>query len=86
MTPAGDGSVEYGLVEWSGWPRELATWENLVQLRQAFSRAAAWGQAAPQAPGSVIASTDGPQDGDDGPRRVARVRRPNVRVNGSEWE
>jgi hypothetical protein len=34
------------LVKWSASPASLATWEDFEALRQRFSGAAAWGQAA----------------------------------------
>jgi hypothetical protein len=38
-------------VQWSNWPPELATWENLEDLRQRFPAAPAWGQATSQGGG-----------------------------------
>jgi hypothetical protein len=35
-------------VQWSNWPPELATWENLEDLHQHFPTAPAWGQVASQ--------------------------------------
>lgn len=40
-----DIGVSEGLVQWSGWPLSLATWENLEDLKRRFPRAPAWGQA-----------------------------------------
>jgi len=34
------------LVQWSNWPPELATWEDLDYMKQIFPYAPAWGQAA----------------------------------------
>ncbi|XP_066324525.1 uncharacterized protein [Miscanthus floridulus] len=39
VIPTANGSVEQGLILWSGWPSDMATWENLLKLRQAFPRA-----------------------------------------------
>jgi hypothetical protein len=82
-----NGSVEQGLILWSGWSVDMATWENLLQLRQDFPRAPAWGQAGTQALGSVggpttIATSD---EEAHGPRVGSRVRRPNIRLAGDEW-
>jgi hypothetical protein len=85
--PTSTGSVEQGLILWSGWPRDMATWENLHQLRQAFPRAPAWGQADLQDPGTVTASSI-PATTDEevhGPRAGSRIRKPNTRLAGSEW-
>jgi hypothetical protein len=57
------------LVQWSGWPKELVTWESFEALHQAFPWAPAWGQAGTQAPGIVNTSTtpDHLEDEDNGP-------------------
>jgi hypothetical protein len=34
------------LVKWTHMPKELATWEDVEDLRQQFPRAAVWGQPA----------------------------------------
>lgn len=39
--------VPYVLIKWTGMPTELATWENLCQLKSRFPHAPAWGQAGP---------------------------------------
>lgn len=41
----GKSAVPYGLIKWTGMPTDLATWENLRQLKVRFPDAAAWGQA-----------------------------------------
>jgi hypothetical protein len=67
---------------------QLATWENLLQLRQDFPRAPAWGQAGTQAPGSVGGPTTTATTSDEeahGPRVGSRVRWPSVRLAGDEW-
>lgn len=46
-------SVPEVLVQWSGWPTELATLEDLARLQQSFPSAPAWGQADFQQPGDV---------------------------------
>jgi hypothetical protein len=40
----GSRFVQQVLVEWSGLPRDLATWEDLEALRQCFPFVPAWGQ------------------------------------------
>jgi hypothetical protein len=44
----GRGYIKQALVEWSGLPSTLRTWEPEVELRRRFPLAAAWGQAALQ--------------------------------------
>jgi hypothetical protein len=44
----GRGYIKQALVEWSGLPSTLRTWEPEVELRRHFPLAAAWGQAALQ--------------------------------------
>ena len=39
------GTVDEVLVQWSGTPASLATWENAADLHRQFPRAPAWGQA-----------------------------------------
>lgn len=41
----GKSAIPYGLVQWSGLPESLATWENLRQLKHRFPVSPAWGQA-----------------------------------------
>lgn len=53
-----------GLIQWSGQTEDLATWEDLEELKQRFPRATAWGQAAFQGGGNV--SIIDPTIGDDG--------------------
>lgn len=56
VVPTATGSVEQGLIRWSGWSHDMATWENLLHLHQLYPRAPAWGQADPQEPGNVTSS------------------------------
>ncbi|KAJ1276549.1 hypothetical protein BS78_05G222500 [Paspalum vaginatum] len=79
------------LVQWSGWPPELATCEDLISLKQTFPFVPAWGQAASQGRGNFSNENDqGEQTGDDTrteevseqPRRSIRARRPNTLVTG----
>jgi hypothetical protein len=38
--------IEQGLIQWSGMPASLATWGNLLELKERFPNAPAWCQAA----------------------------------------
>jgi transposase InsO family protein len=73
------------LVQWSGQPESLATWEDSDELKQRFPRAPAWGQAGSQGGESVnndIASM--------GPAAVAqrerRARQESRRYSAKEWD
>jgi hypothetical protein len=93
--------VQQVLVEWSGLPLELATWEDQEALRQCFPFAPAWGQAGFEGPRSVTnqgdvaePGTSYKQDGAtlDGIQHTIKqngaarhIRRPNRRVCGPEW-
>jgi hypothetical protein len=46
-------TIVQGLVQWSGKPESMATWEDLESLRQKFPHASAWGQADCQGRGNV---------------------------------
>jgi hypothetical protein len=45
--------VHQALIQWSFSPASLATWQDLIALRQRFLKAHAWGQAAPVERGNV---------------------------------
>lgn len=45
LVKRGKSAVPYVLIKWTGMPAELATWENIRQLKLRFSEAPAWGQA-----------------------------------------
>jgi hypothetical protein len=45
MATVGTAVRLQALIQWSGLPSSLATWEDLEHLRQRFPRAPAWGQA-----------------------------------------
>jgi hypothetical protein len=85
------------LIQWSGLPAALATWEDVEALRQRFPRAPAWGQAGPYRRGDVSSSSEGAvqvhvdnavQEKEDqmGPRRSTREMKPNTKVQGPEWK
>ena len=84
------------LIQWSGLPVSLATWEDELYLRQRFPVAPAWGQAGSHRRGIVTStpSTKGVSDletedavleAEVGPTKEKRNRRPNVRLCGPEW-
>jgi hypothetical protein len=50
--------VQQVLVEWSGLPRDLATWEDLEALRQCFPFAPAWGRECYHPSASIEQSTE----------------------------
>ncbi|WVZ81602.1 hypothetical protein U9M48_028957, partial [Paspalum notatum var. saurae] len=56
------------LVQWSGWPPELATREDLISLKQTFPFAPAWGQAASQGRGNVSNQNDQEEPTEDDTR------------------
>jgi hypothetical protein len=41
-----DDKTSEVLVQWSGMPASLATWENAIDLQSRFPQATTWGQAA----------------------------------------
>lgn len=79
------------LVQWSGQPASLATWEDQAELLHRFPEAPAWGQAGSQPPGSVthrnLPATTSTSTTPTGPEaevsenlgRGYRVKRPNPR-------
>jgi len=74
------------LVQWSGWPVHMATWEDEEHLRQRFPAAPVWGQAALQEGGDVNSpASDFEADSPELPSLGARNRRPNPRVYGPDW-
>lgn len=56
----GPNGASQGLILWSGLHPSLATWEDLIPLRQRFPRAPAWGQATCYREGNV--STVSPRE------------------------
>jgi hypothetical protein len=73
------------LVQWSGQPESLSTWEDSHDLKQWVPRAPAWGQAGFQGRESVNAAPD-----DMGPPTVAqrdrRARQESKRYSPKEWD
>ena len=80
----GPVSVAQVLVQWSGQPESLATWEDADELRQRFPRSPAWGQAGAQGRGNVSDATE-----EGAPLAVAerekRARRESQRYPASTW-
>jgi hypothetical protein len=82
--------VEQVLIKWSGMPVTLATWENLIAVKQRFPLAPAWGHARSQQEGDVSTVTQeaGPEDTVTRPEarpKSKRASRPNTNVFGPEW-
>jgi hypothetical protein len=83
------------LIQWSGLPARLATWEDVEALRQRFPEHQLGGKldlnkGDVSSPGAATeeASADDVTHGsttEDGPRRSKRERRPNERVQGPDW-
>ena len=93
-------SATEGLVQWSGWPASLATWERLDDLHRRFPFAPAWGHAGSFGGGSVSTADDtltvadpavvaaaapSPTKAPTGPCRGLRVREPSKRLSSAEW-
>lgn len=80
----GPVAVSQVLVQWSGQPESLATWEDFDELKQRFPLSPAWGQASFQGRGSVSDTPD-----DTGPLAVAqrerRERKESTRYPKSTW-
>ncbi|WVZ86941.1 hypothetical protein U9M48_033652 [Paspalum notatum var. saurae] len=84
----GTSSVTQVLVQWSGWPSSMATWEDRAPLLQRFPAAPAWGHAGSKGGGGVTPVSSA-QDANSskvaveeeaGPRRGSRPRKPSVKV------
>lgn len=80
--------VPQALIQWSGQPESLATWEDVEELHQRFPRAAAWGQAAFQGKESVsITATEAKAQArsEDEAQPTKRCRRPSTRYASEDW-
>jgi hypothetical protein len=63
QVPRRQGHLDQALIQWTGLPASLATWENIVELKARFSHPLAWGQAAGKGGENVICPTgNGPKD------------------------
>lgn len=80
----GPVAVSQALVQWSGQPESLATWEDFDELKQRFPSSPAWGQASFQGGGNVSDRPDA-----TGPLAVAqrerRERKESTRYPKSTW-
>lgn len=85
LVSKGVHSVQQGLIKWSGWSSDLATWEDMEALRQRFPDAPAWGQAGTLGGGDVITPISTEAGVSSGSRKSSRPRAPSVRVSGPEW-
>jgi transposase InsO family protein len=78
-------TVHQVLVQWSGQPESLATWEDYDELKQRFPRVLAWGQAGSQGGENVNNDTDAMD-----PPAVAqgerRARQESKRYSSREWD
>jgi hypothetical protein len=74
-------AVSQVLVQWSGQPEILATWEDSDELKQRFPRAPAWGQAGLQGRGNVN-TADVPQAE---AIREKRARKESTRFPSRDW-
>lgn len=74
------------LLQWSGDPVDLATWEDFEAIKQKFPRAPAWGQAVSHQGGIVSDKEQGTQEVASNPRtRPIREPRLPSRLAGPEW-
>ena len=85
----GASSIPQGLVQWSDQPETLSTWKDLVELKQRFPLAPAWGLASSQGRGSVSSPTtpaaaDRSTTGEEA-QRAKRATRPSSRYPLGEW-
>lgn len=76
----GTSTVTQVLVQWSGMPAALATWEDDEALRQHFPAAPAWGQADAQ-DGGIVSNLTSNTGEDIGPRKPSsRLRKIPARL------
>lgn len=76
------------LIQWSGWPVELSTWEDEEALRQQFPNAPAWGQAGSKGGEDVTNPTSEPAMAPAAERKRTeglRQRKRNLKTFGLEW-
>lgn len=76
-------AVSQVLVQWSGQPESLATWEDQDDLKRRFPRAPAWGQAGFQGEGNVSTDMAIPQAVAE---REKRERKESTRYPSSVWQ
>jgi len=78
-------AVSQVLVQWSGQPESLATWEDADELKQRFPRSPAWGQVGFQGEGNVnthASTTEGPLAM---AQRERRSRQESKRYSSRDW-
>jgi hypothetical protein len=78
-------TVHQVLVQWSGQPESLATWEDYDELKQRFPRALAWGQAGSQGGENVNNDTDA-MDPPVVAQGERRARQESKRYSSREWD
>jgi hypothetical protein len=84
MVTKGVKPVQQVLIQWSGWPLEMATWEDAIALQQLYPFAPAWGQAGVHRRGNV-SSKPNQVAAEEEERQGPRPRKANTRVSGPEW-
>jgi hypothetical protein len=76
------------LIQWSGWPESMATWEDEQVVKEQFPAGPAWGQAGSKGGEDVsrLAQASSKEKGVREPgRRNARTIKPNPRYIGGQW-
>lgn len=81
----GPVAVSQALIQWSGQPESLATWEDIDELKQRFPRSPAWGQAGFQGKGNVSTTTVPDQDAQEEGKRERRARQESKRYSARDW-
>lgn len=81
----GDNQVKQVLIKWSGWPKEMATWEDFISVKHQFPFVPAWGQAGFQGVGNVTSSNGPPSVKPMKRQPSARLKKPSAIISGEEW-
>jgi transposase InsO family protein len=71
------------LIQWSGMPPSLATWEDELLLRQKFPFAPAWGQAGSHRRGIVTDTVQECEEGDSTTSEIGNVHGPTAGLASS---
>lgn len=80
--------VEQVKVVWSGLDTALASWKDVVALRDRFPRARAWGQAGLEGEADVNNTTIGAEDIIESGGKAQRTKcvcRPNSKLSRLMW-
>jgi hypothetical protein len=86
MRQQGPVAVSQALVQWSGQPEVLATWEDYDDLKRRFPRAPAWRQAGFQGRGNVNINTYTDEKDPTGvAQREKRARQESTRYPSKDW-